>query len=165
MVFCIAIGYVFSDKMRGERELRERYGYYLLGAIPKQRRKKPLGGIDKFLRKCQGTERISEDEAYRIVATNITNLSKNGGTFLVTGTVGIESLEAFTVRVVPQLPENIMLMTGAYMGANANTLEMLAECDAVLLIEERDASLRTKIQKEYESIAALEKNVIGYVLM
>ena len=164
LVFCIAIVYVFSDKMRGERELRERYGYYLLGVIPKQRRKKPLGGIDKFLRKCQGTERIAEDEAYRIIATNITNLSKDGGTFLVTGTVSIESLEAFTVRVVPQLPENIMLMTGAYMGTAAGTLEMLAECDAVILVEERDGSLRTRVQKEYESIAALEKNVIGYVL-
>ena len=63
-----------------------------------------------------------------------------------------------------QLPENIMLMTGAYMNVSANTLEMLAECDAVILVEERDGSLRSKIQREQESIAALEKNVIGYVL-
>ncbi|MCI9336450.1 MAG: hypothetical protein HFH93_02735 [Lachnospiraceae bacterium] len=164
LVFCYAIGYVFSDKMRGERELRERYGYYLLGAIPKNGGKKPLGGIDKALRRLEGSEQITEEEAYRIVATNIANLSREGGTFLVTGTVSIEDLEAFTVKVVPQLPENIMLMTGAYMGANAGTLEMLADCDAVILIEERDGSLRTKVQKEYETIAALEKNVIGYVL-
>lgn len=164
LVFCYAIGYVFSDKVRGERELRERYGYYLLGVIPKKRKKKFLSRIDKVLRRLEGVERISEEEAYRIIATNITNLSKEGGTFLVTGNIGVERLEEFTVRIVPQLPENIMLMTGAYMGANANTLEMLAECDAVVLIEERDGSLRTKIQKEYESIAALEKNVIGYVL-
>ena len=94
------------------------------------------------------------------MATNITNLAKDGGTFLVTGTVDIGRLEEFTERIVPQLPESVMLMTGASMNANASTLEMLA----VILVEEQDGSLRTKVQKEYESISALEKNVIGYVL-
>ena len=164
MVFCYAIGYVFSDKLRGERELRERYGYYLLGTIPKNRKKKLLDGIDRFLRRLDGVERITEEEAYRIVATNIANLAKDGGTFLVTGTLEEERLTEFTARIVPQLPENILLMTGACMNINATTLEMLAECDAVVLVEERDGSLRTKVQKEQESMAALEKNVIGYVL-
>ncbi len=82
----------------------------------------------------------------------------------MTGTVDIGRLEEFTERIVPQLPESVMLMTGASMNANASTLEMLAECDAVILVEEQDGSLRTKVQKEYESISALEKNVIGYVL-
>ncbi len=164
LVFCYAIGYVFSDKLRGERELRERYGYYLLGTIPKNRKKKLLDGIDRFLRRLDGVERITEEEAYRIVATNIANLAKDGGTFLVTGTLEEERLMEFTARIVPQLPENILLMTGACMNINATTLEMLAECDAVVLVEEQDGSLRTKVQKEQESIAALEKNVIGYVL-
>ena len=164
LVFCYAIAYVFSDRIRGERELRERYGYYQLGVIPKKRRKKIFGGIDRLLRRLGGAERIAEEEAYRIVATNITNLAKDGGTFLVTGTVNMEKLQEFTERIVPQLPENVMLMTGACMNANASTLEMLADCDAVILVEERDGSLRTKVQKEYESIAVLEKNVIGYVL-
>ena len=129
------------------------YGYYLLGTIPKNRKKKLLDGIDRFLRRLDGVERITEEEAYRIVATNIANLAKDGGTFLVTGTLEEE-----------RLPENILLMTGACMNINATTLEMLAECDAVVLVEERDGSLRTKVQKEQESMAALEKNVIGYVL-
>lgn len=163
-VFFYAVAYVFSDKLRGERELRERYGYYMLGVIPKKRRKKLFGGIDRLLRRLGGAERITEEEAYKIVATNITNLTGEGGTFLVTGTLDAGKLRAFTERLVPQLPENIMLMTGASMNANASTLEMLAECDAVILVEERDGSLRTKVQKEQESIAALEKNVIGYVL-
>ncbi len=164
LVFCYCLGYVFSDMIRGERELRDRYGYYMLGAIPKKGKKKLFSGIDRLLKRMSGTERISEEEAYRIVATNITNLAKDGGTFLVTGTVDIGRLEEFTERIVPQLPESVMLMTGASMNANASTLEMLAECDAVILVEEQDGSLRTKVQKEHESIAALEKNVIGYVL-
>ena len=66
---------MLSDKVRGERELRERYGYYLLGSIPKEGKKRPFDGIDRLLKGVEGAEGIETDEAYRIVATNIANLA------------------------------------------------------------------------------------------
>ena len=80
---------------------------------------------------------------------------------MVTGTIEFGKLQEFVKAIVPQLQENV----GADMNVTASTLEMLAECDAVILVEERGRSLRARVHKEHESIAALEKAVVGYVAM
>ncbi|WP_300839356.1 hypothetical protein [uncultured Acetatifactor sp.] len=51
------------------------------------------------------------------------------------------------------------------MNRTAGTLEALGECDAVILVEGRGKSSRGQAQKEHESIAALEKPVVGYVML
>ena len=84
--------------------------------------------------------------------------------FLVTGTVGAERLQEVAEALSARL-EEVTLVAGADMNVTASTLEMLAECDAVILVEERGRSLRAKIHEEHESIAALEKPVIGYVIL
>lgn len=160
IVFIYAVGYACSDKLRGERELRERYGYYLLGTIPKERR-----GLNRFLEKLEGvSEQVSEEEAYWIISTNIANLVDAGLTILVTGTVDEAKLNILTEILSSQL-ENISLMPGANMNVTASTLETLAMCDMVILVEERDKSLRAKVQKEQESIVMLNKMVLGYVVI
>lgn len=165
LIFFYAAGYVFSDKIRGERELRERYGYNLLGTLPKTRKRGFLSGIDRMLEKLEGSaEPITEEEAYWIIAINIINLAKTGGAFLVTGTVALEKLQEITEVLSAQV-ENVTLMSCANMNRTASTLEALAECDAVILVEERGRSLRREIHREHESIAALEKVVVGYVVL
>lgn len=165
LAFLYGLSYVCSDKLRGERELRERYGYYLLGTFPRGKRKGPFKFVDRYLERLEGvSEQITLEEAYWIISINIINLAKTGGTFLVTGTVDVERLQKF-VDVVSLQVENVTLTVGANMNATASTLEALAECDAVILVEERNKSLRAKIHKEYESIAALEKPVVGYVVL
>lgn len=165
LAFCYGVSYIFSDKIRGERELRERYGYYLLGTFPRGKRKGPFKFVDRFLERLEGaSEKITLEEAYWIISINIINLAKTGGTFLVTGTVDMGKLQRF-VDVIGLQVENVTLTAGANMNAAASTLETLAACDAVILVEERDKSLRAKVHKEYESIAALEKPVVGYVIV
>ena len=160
IVFIYAVGYACSDKLRGERELRERYGYYLLGTIPKERR-----GLNRFLEKLEGvSEQVSEEEAYWIISTNIANLVDAGLTILVTGTVDEAKLNILTEILSSQF-EHISLMPGANMNVTASTLETLAMCDMVILVEERDKSLRAKVQKEQESIVMLNKMVLGYVVI
>lgn len=166
MAFCYGAGYLFSDRLRGERELRERYGYQILGVFPGAERKRFLGSIDKFLERLEGTgKRPSEEEAYRIAAVNMTNLTGNGGTFLVTGTVGQERLQGFVDSVIQYLREDMALVAGDDMNVTADTLETLAECDGVILVEQRGKSLRRQIHREHESIAALGKTVVGYVVI
>ena len=166
MVFCYGTGYVFSDRLRGERELRERYGYYILGVFPGMGRKRFLGSVDRFLERLEGTgKRPSEEEAYRIAAVNMTNLAGTGRTLLVTGTIGQERLQGFVDSVIKYLHEDMALVAGADMNVTADTLEALAECDGVILVEQRGRSLRRQIHREYESIAALGKPVVGYVVL
>ena len=160
---CYAACYVASDRMRGERELLERYGYHLLGTLPRRRGGEPLRGLDRFLEEREG--QATEEEAYGIIAANVTNLARGGGLFLVTGTVDAGRLQGLMEAVVPLLQEDVSLAAGADMNRTAGTLEALAECDGVILVEERGKSLRGKIQREHESIAALDKPVVGYVVL
>ena len=165
LIFFYGMGYVCSDRLRGERELREKYGYYMLGQLPPKRKKRFLSGLDRLLQRLAGVSvEMTEDDAYWIISINIINLAKSGGMFLVTGTVGAERLQEVAEALSARL-EEVTLVAGADMNATASTLEMLAECDAVILVEERGRSLRAKIHEEHESIAALEKPVIGYVIL
>lgn len=165
MVFLYGMAYVLSDRLRGERELGERYGYLLLGVFPHIEGRRFLHGIDRMLVKAEGvSEGIGEEEVYRIVATNIVNLAGDCRKVLVTGTIDANRLEEFT-EVTASLVEGVELVMGPNMNMTASTLEALAMCDAVILVEEKNRSLRTKIQKEQESIAALNKPVVGYVLL
>lgn len=165
MVFLYGMAYVLSDRLRGERELGERYGYLLLGAFPRSGKRRLLGVIDRMLVRAEGvSEGIETDEVYRIVATNIVNLAGDCRNVLVTGTVDADRLEEFTEVVASQV-EGVELVMGTNMNMTASTLEALAACDAVILVEEKNRSLRAKIQKEQESIAALNKPVVGYVLL
>ena len=50
------------------------------------------------------------------------------------------------------------------MNRNADTLNILADCDAVILIEERHISSVSEIHKELESIFAFNKPIAGYIL-
>lgn len=166
MVFCYGIGYVLSDRMRGERELLERYGYHLLGTFPRRRKGKLLTGMDCLVEKKEGVSgQVTDEETYGIISANITNLAKDGGLFLVTGTVDAGKLQRLTKAILPLLQKNVMLAVGADMNRTASTLESLGECDAVILVEERGKSFRGQIQKTHENIAALEKPVIGYVVL
>lgn len=165
LALCHGFSYIYSDKLRGERELRERYGYYLLGTFPRKMRKGPLKFVDRFLERLEGvSEQITLEEIYWIISINIINLAKTGGTFLVTGTVDVEKMQKF-VDIVSSQVENVTMVVGANMNTTASTLEALAECDAVILVEERNKSLRRKIQSEQDSISALNKDVIGYVIL
>lgn len=166
LVFCFAVSYVLSDRMRGERELLDMYGYYLLGTFPRQRKGKDLQGFDRSLEEWEGNSKpTSRDEVHGIIAMSITNLAKDGGMFLMTGTVDVRKMQKLTKDIIPLLQKNAMLTVGADMNRTAGTLAALGECDAVILVEERGESLRGRIQREHECIAALGKPVVGYVVL
>ena len=114
MMFLYGIAYVLSDKLRGERELLERYGYHLLGTFPRRRKGKALTGFDHVLEKKEGgSGQAAEEETYGIISANITNLAKDGGLFLMTGTVDIGKLQRLTKAILPMLQKNVMLAVGA----------------------------------------------------
>ena len=123
MMFLYGIAYVLSDKLRGERELLERYGYHLLGTFPRRRKGKALTGFDHVLEKKEGgSGQAAEEETYGIISANITNLAKDGGLFLMTGTVDIGKLQRLTKAILPMLQKNVMLAVGADMNRDRKSV-------------------------------------------
>ena len=83
---------------------------------------------------------------------------------LITGSISLEKLQKFTADISP-LVDNITFTAAANMNTTPKTLELLAHCDAIVLVEEKNESLIREIRKIQEIINVYQKPVTGYVLL
>lgn len=164
MVLFYGLGYLFGGKLHGDSELGNKYGYRLLGTLPVHP-KAFLPGIDHILERLEGTPRCAgEEKIYQCIAANIKNLAGTGKKVLITGTADAEKIKRLTNAVAPRL-KDITLTAAGDMNREAGTLDALAACDAVILAEEKSISAERAVQREHECINAMEKPVIGYILL
>ncbi len=163
--FFYAVAYMFNGRLHRESELKERYGFQLLGTFSQAKKHFFLSGIDHFIEKLEmPNSLLSEEETYKIIASHISNLTESQSVVLVTGTANIEKLQLLTEKISPYL-EEICLITAANMNTSADTIKSLVKCDVVVLVEKRHKSLMSDIEKEQEKIMAFNKPVTGYVLL
>ena len=108
-------------------------------------------------------EALTDEEIYRFISLNIAAIAGQYKKILVTGTIDRLRLENIVAVIAPTL-ESITLTPSPNMNRNADTLNILADCDAVILIEERHISSVSEIHKELESIFAFNKPIAGYIL-
>ena len=158
--------YIFGSRIHGEKELKNRYGYTLLGVLPRKRGKNTrLSLMDYILNRLDGTNKqLDREAAVPIISANIKNMAGENKELLMIGTVDSRRQQELAKEISLQLGDYI-LKAGGNMNRDTESLELLAECDAVVIVEERDKSLIADIQNEQEGIAALNKKVIGYVLL
>lgn len=157
--------YVLEDRMRGESELRKRYGYRLLGVVPAPGKRRFLSCIDRMIRRLEecGKE-IGREEAFDVAAANIRNLTGRSRRLLLTGTLEKQRLQEIAEKLSPKLADAV-LTVGGRMGSEPASLRLLADCEEVILVEEKDRSPRAKIQREQEMIEAMKKKVAGYIFL
>lgn len=168
-IFLLAAFYVTSyllgGKLHGEEELKNRYGCAMLGYYPSPEKKGIFTSIDCFIDKLsQNYIYHDKENSYKRIAVNISNLAGTGKSILITGTVHTEKIQSLTSKIAPMLSD-FALTTAGDMNQDVSTLELLAKCDSVILVEEKDKSQIHDIQKEFDSIRSLGKAVIGYVLL
>jgi len=162
---CYGLAYLLGGKLHSEKELRERYGYRLLGIVSPVEKNGLFQWVDRLLKRLEGAERqATGDEAYQLVAINLTNLVGKNKNIVTTGTIDISKLQKLTESVAASLKE-VTLSVAENVNMTAETLKRLPEYDAVILVEEKDKSSLAEIQKEQETITALNKPILGYVLL
>ncbi len=166
MVLFYGAAYLFGGRLHGEQSLRDRYGYRLIGVLPRQRRQSLLSCVDHLLDRHSSVSRSYEpEEAYERIAIRIGSLGGDGvRKVLVTGTVPVDALNRFTQAVSRQLG-GVTLEAAPDMNKDLETLKRLAGYDGVLLLEEEGRSQVTRIEQEHDSIRAAGRPVIGYVLL
>lgn len=159
------VRYLLSNVVRADRELKERFGFQLLGAFPAPDKKGVLSFIDRLLERMEGTH-VKSDNAVvcQCIAANITNLAKDNKNLLLTGTVSAEELDVLAKNVAPDL-KDIRLQVMDSMKRNPETIKQLTRCDGVVLVEKRNVSKYNEIQEEQDLIRALEIPVVGYVML
>ena len=74
------------------------------------------------------------------------------------------SQEELAEKLAGRLPQ-ISLSVGADMNKTADTLRLLAACDAVVLAEQRGTSKCREILQEKEAVDTLKKPILGCIVL
>jgi len=162
VVFGVCVMFLMSDKVYSSKELKNRSGLKVLGALPGKTCKCP---IDRWLNELEG--RVFEnDETVRngLIAQNVRNCIGDRKKILVAGSVDAACMEALALAIGAELPE-IKVVSGGNMLKDVDTLKKLPECDGVILVEECGVSKYADIALEIEKVKDLEKSVVGCVVI
>lgn len=161
--FCMI--YVLSGKVHTDEELKDRFGIKILGVFSLPVKTGAFSSIDRWLERLEGKAvRPGDQEVLERIGLNIRNYAGSAKKVLITGTVMEDRLEELAGLLSELLPD-IQLIPGGDMNQDPDTLRLLAESEAVVLVEEREVSKYQKIQKEKEAIDALKKPVLGCVIL
>lgn len=162
LVAIYGVAYIFSGSISTNAEIKEAFGYYMLGAFaPVSKRNGP---IDKWLRKLAKVEARPDETIYQRVVANIQSLSESGQTLLLTGTVADELLEKVGDELTKRLPGYSILVSGNFV-EDASVMAKLSQSEGVIILEQCRVSSFSQVEKEAETIRAVNKPVVGYIMM
>lgn len=160
-----ALAYAINGRIHTEDELKDSFGLRILGTFALPEKKGFLCGIDRWLERLEGTaERPSEEAVLERCVVNIQNYTEEGSQILFTGTVSEEQLQRLGGKLSEKLAGRNLVIS-PNMNKSTETLRQLADCQAVILVEQREVSRISEIRKEGEVILGLKKPVVGCLVM
>lgn len=164
VIFFLCVGFLLSDKLMSEKELRNRFCLRVLGVLGIVHDKKFFSRIDRWLDKIHGAEDITDlNGAYQLISVNVQNASDSAELIMVVGTAGDTLLLQASEHLTQFLPDRKILLAGN-MNRAAEALQTLTSCDKVILIEQRGVSTFTGIERELETLKTLKKTILGCIL-
>lgn len=153
--------YLFSGVLATESELKDVFGCFLLGAFAPKKEKKFF--IDRLLYQMAGVEKRPDDVISERIAENINSLAQKGQTVLLTGTVSDEILND-TLAILKDKVADINLVVSGSFEEDAKAIGMVADADAVILVECRRVSKFAQVQKLFETVTNMKKTILGYIM-
>lgn len=167
MVFFACVGFLMSDKVNGEKDLRKRFGVRVLGVFEDTGKKKAFSFVDKWLDKLEGKKEaaVSEETVYAIVAANVDNYIGSLKTLLITGTVDENILKSVAEKLEKILgAKGIHLTAAPNINRSPDTIKLAAQCEGVIFVEQIGFSTFTNIEKELDAFTQLNKTILGAVI-
>lgn len=165
-VFFICVAFLMSDKLVNEKEIRRRYGIMVLGVFKKNGKKKPFAFVDRWLDKMEGiSEKEMEDgQTLDVIAANALNYAEGANRILLVGTIDKASMDTLQNGLSDRFP-TLSLAVGGNPCKDAQAIKEAASCDAVIVVEKRNASLFSSIEQELSLIKSLNKKILGCVVL
>lgn len=155
------VAYIASDRVYSARTLANRCGIKVLGCISGTPRKRHL---DHWLRKLEGRSVNDIDKQAALLAINIRNRCRETKHLLVVSDTKQDAKEQI-VQALRNTLSGIRLDDCGSLLQDATALEVLADCDTVLLIEQCGHSLYSHVEQETKIICDCGKQLIGCVLL
>lgn len=162
---------MISDKVIDFKDLYFRFNLRILGSINKPHKKRIFRSVDRLIAKIiGGNKQPGDDEAVKIITMNVkaicelNNIVK--GNILVTGTISSEKIRKVQQLLAANLKEPAyQFVSSDNISYNADTIEQMKNCDAVIITEEAGSSSFTEISKQMVYLNNYEKTILGVILM
>ena len=170
IVLVLLLKNMFSATFQTESDFRSWFTLNNLGTAPVLDEKKKINGFRKrFLGKLNGpSSKLSQEMFYRMVSTNLINASSGRETVLLTGAVDQENMQQLSERLTPVLSEkcnNTEYVFAYNLLENPESRAHLQKADGIVLVEKRNCSKIEEVKEEIEIIAALNKEILGVILL
>lgn len=174
-LICIVLSfaYLLSDKLMSEKQVNQRYNLVVLGRLS-QYKKRLMGLVDKWLISLEGNRVLKteneEAEEIKRIAANIKNITKQSSNqirnILITGTVNDDKIQNICDKISASMSkESYHLSFGGNINCNAGTIELLAVCNDVIIIEDLKNSSNTDVSNEIKNIHDIGKDILGIILV
>lgn len=155
-VCVIWVMHITSDKVYGARNLTNRTGVKVIGAVEA----KPEKGLEGWFRKLEGRDMTPADTRLTTLAVDIRCRLGDGKYLLVTGCGDTQALVEALSRHLP----GVQVECGDIL-QSAAALQSLKACDAVVLAETCGISGYSTVERQIRVIEDYNKQLLGCVLI
>lgn len=128
-----------------------------------------LGGVqgNSLADKLAGKLRmVSKDEAPAFIAANIADVSSPGARLLLTGSLPQQKIAELAEKLQPSFDgSEITLSVGGDVNNSVDTVHLLDDCDAVIMVEGIDQSTLKNVYYQKDRMEMADKAILGYVLI
>lgn len=163
-ILCVCARYVMSDKVTSAKEIVARSGLKSLGTFAEVMPKRPFDFVDRWLHRIAGENaNSSKSGTLEMIATNINNYADGREKLFITGFASQRLIDQVSDYLSSALPDK-QFIAERDMIENASARKKLAECEAVILIEEKKISKYSLIQQEMELAENVGKEIVGVVV-
>ncbi len=170
MAFILILRSIRLVTIQTEEDFRSYFTVSSLGTAPIGGGQKRIKGLKtEILEKLEGSSsRQSIDTFYRMTGINVVNAVQKSKSVLFTGSVAKDSMQALEERLMPLFKEKCGQVAFTFaedLIGNPETRANLQTTDSIVLVEKRNYSKVENVREELEVIAALDKKVLGVILL
>lgn len=162
-ILIIAVNVRLRDPLQYVQQLQELMGISFLGGVV---------GAKRFLFKriahgLTGEQDLqANDEAVRIIAANVADVSRGLSQVMLTGTISASALSELAKKIVEgnMLPAGVAILSGSNANKCAETVQSMTQVDAVILVERLQDSRLREVWRLKERVELAQKPILGYVV-
>lgn len=162
LVFLIlCIGFAASDRVYSAETLEQNTDLRCLGALADGN--PGYGRLTRWIRRKEGRPEADVPGAEELIAARVQQYCAGGTSWLVSGEVDAEALQAQTARLQKALPE-MRFVCGSLLQDPAAARGLVA-CDGVLLVEKCGQSTYAGVRREMTLAQDAGKRIAGFIAL
>jgi len=124
-----------------------------------------LAFVDKWIARMSGREAkdITPETATKLVLSNVSVECEGLSSIMLCGGASKDAIEEVACAIAEQLP-NVKVVSGTTIDKDPDVVRGVAECDAVILMEELDSSATSAAVQMKSQLQSMNKTLLGVIL-